>query len=94
MSHLTCLISGGFEEVSAFICSEEITDLPQCVGYLPPYSPDFNPIEMAFSKLKALLRKVAARTREELDAAIANAIKNTRLTSAQTYFTACGYESE
>ncbi|GBF27364.1 hypothetical protein MnTg02_02416 [bacterium MnTg02] len=34
--------------------------------YLPPYSPDFNPIEMAFSKLKALLRKAAARTIPEL----------------------------
>ena len=34
--------------------------------YLPPYSPDFNPIEMAFSKLKALLRKAAARTVDEL----------------------------
>jgi transposase len=34
--------------------------------YLPPYSPDFNPIEMAFAKLKALLRKAAARTRDAL----------------------------
>ena len=41
--------------------------------YLPPYSPDLNPIEMAFSKLKALLRKIAARTREELEDAIASA---------------------
>ena len=32
--------------------------------YLPPYSPDLNPIEMAFAKLKALLRKAAARTRD------------------------------
>ena len=42
--------------------------------YPPPYSPDLNPIEMAFSKLKALLRKIAARTREELEDAIASAI--------------------
>ena len=34
--------------------------------YLPPYSPDLNPIEMAFAKLKALLRKAAARTRDSL----------------------------
>ncbi len=40
--------------------------------YLPPYSPDFNPIEMAFSKLKALLRKAAARTIEDLWAAVAD----------------------
>ena len=42
--------------------------------YLPPYSPDFNPIEMAFSKLKALLRKAAARTITELWDTIAEAI--------------------
>ena len=39
--------------------------------YLPPYSPDFNPIEQAFAKLKALLRKAAARTVEGLESAIA-----------------------
>ena len=41
---------------------------------LPPYSPDFNPIENAFSKLKALLRKAAARTIPDLWTAIANAL--------------------
>ncbi|WP_235720846.1 IS630 family transposase, partial [Magnetospirillum molischianum] len=44
------------------------------VMYLPPYSPDFNPIEMAFSKLKAFLKKVAARTKEGLWAAIGDGI--------------------
>ncbi len=38
--------------------------------FLPPYSPDLNPIEMAFSKLKALIRKVAARTYDDLWAAV------------------------
>ncbi|PAY08640.1 hypothetical protein CK489_13220 [Bradyrhizobium sp. UFLA03-84] len=51
----------------------------QAVGasllYLPPYSPDFNPIEMAFSKLKALLRAAAARTMPDLWQAIASALK-------------------
>ena len=42
---------------------------------LPPYSPDFNPIEQAFSKLKALLRKAAARTVDDLWAAIAEIIE-------------------
>ena len=42
------------------------------IQYLPPYSPDLNPIEMAFSKLKSLLRKAAARTVSELEAAIAS----------------------
>ena len=62
--------------------------------YLPPYSPDFNPIEMAFSKLKALLRKAAARTREELDDAIANAIEKYPADQCANYFKACGYEPE
>ncbi|MVT71210.1 hypothetical protein GPL21_39990 [Bradyrhizobium pachyrhizi] len=51
----------------------------QAVGasllYLPPYSPDFNPIEMAFSKLNALLRAAAARTMPDLWQAIASALK-------------------
>lgn len=42
--------------------------------FLPPYSPDFNPIEMAFSKLKALMRKAAARTVEDLWAAVAECL--------------------
>ena len=42
--------------------------------YLPPYSPDLNPIELAFAKLKALLRKAAARTRDSLWDAIAKAL--------------------
>jgi transposase len=42
--------------------------------YLPPYSPDFNPIEQAFAKLKALLRKAAARTIPDLWAAVAEAL--------------------
>ena len=42
--------------------------------FLPPYSPDFNPIEQVFAKLKALLRKAAARTIDTLEAAIATAL--------------------
>jgi len=45
--------------------------------YLPPYSPDLNPIEMAFSKFKALLKKAAARTIEDLWTAIAQALPQT-----------------
>jgi transposase len=42
--------------------------------YLPPYSPDYNPIEEAFAKIKTLLRKAAARTKEALVEAIAAAL--------------------
>jgi transposase len=62
--------------------------------YLPPYSPDFNPIEMAFSKLKAALRKAAARTMTDLWDAIALAIKTFSPTDCENYFAAAGYDRE
>jgi transposase len=61
--------------------------------YLPPYSPDLNPIEMAFSKLKALLKKAAARTVEELWQAIAQALDELSADDSRSYFTAAGYGS-
>ncbi|UPT84262.1 IS630 family transposase (plasmid) [Bradyrhizobium barranii subsp. apii] len=69
----------------------------QAVGasllYLPPYSPDFNPIEMAFSKLKALLRTAAARTMPDLWQAIANALKRFSPEECQNYLVAAGYDA-
>ena len=62
--------------------------------FLPPYSPDFNPIENAFSKLKALLRKAAARTVDQLWNAIASAIDALTPTDCRGYFTAAGYEPD
>lgn len=62
--------------------------------YLPPYSPDFNPIEMAFAKLKALLRKAAARTVDELWQAIAEALEAFTTEECRNYFTAAGYDPE
>ena len=59
---------------------------------LPPYSPDFNPIENAFSKLQAMLRKAAARTIPDLWAAIADALPQFTPAECANYFTACGYE--
>jgi transposase len=61
--------------------------------YLPPYSPDFNPIEMAFSKLKALLRAAAARTMPDLWQAIANALKRFSPDECQNYLAAAGYDA-
>ncbi len=60
---------------------------------LPPYSPDFNPIENAFAKLKALLRKAAARTVTALENAIAEAIDTYTPTECANYFTAAGYDA-
>ena len=62
--------------------------------FLPPYSPDFNPIELAFSKIKALLKKAAARTREDLWEAIRNAIDAVTPSDCRSFFTATGYEPE
>ncbi len=62
--------------------------------YLPPYSPDFNPIEMAFSKLKALLRKAAARTIDDLWDAIAETLDAFKPDECQNYFAAAGYDQE
>ncbi len=62
--------------------------------YLPPYSPDLNPIENAFAKLKALLRKAAARTIEELWTAIGNALAAFSPDECASYFTTAGYEPE
>jgi transposase len=61
---------------------------------LPPYSPDFNPIENAFAKLKAHLRKAAARTVEDLWEAIRDALQTFSPEECANYFTAAGYEPE
>jgi transposase len=60
--------------------------------YLPPYSPDFNPIENAFSKLKALLRTAAERTVEALWDAIGRCIGLFTPRECANYFGAAGYE--
>jgi transposase len=57
--------------------------------YLPPYSPDLNPIEKAWSKLKQILRQVKARTAEALDQAIAAAIPEISPANAQAWFRLC-----
>jgi transposase len=62
--------------------------------YLPPYSPDLNPIEKAFSKLKALLRKAAERTVTGLWDAIGRLIDEFSSQECANYFTAAGYEPE
>jgi transposase len=58
--------------------------------FLPAYSPDFNPIELAFSKVKQLLRSAAARTQAALEAAIAQALDAITPEDALGYFRHCG----
>jgi transposase len=59
--------------------------------YLPPYSPDLNPIEKAFAKIKAILRKIGARTRDALWQAIAEAIDGLSRTECLNFFREAGY---
>lgn len=62
--------------------------------FLPPYSPDFNPIEMAFAKLKALLRKAAERTEHSLWNAIGTIVDLFSPDECANYFKAAGYDPE
>jgi transposase len=59
--------------------------------FLPPYSPDLNPIEEAFSKVKALLRRAGARTREALVEAMGRALDAVSTKDARGFFGHCGY---
>jgi transposase len=59
--------------------------------YLPPYSPDFNPIEQAWSKFKQYLRTAKARTTEALQQAVTEALKTITADNAAAWFRHCGY---
>lgn len=61
---------------------------------LPPYSPDFNPIENAISKVKAVLRKLAKRTVPELFDAIDEALKSVTPSDANAFIAHCGYATK
>lgn len=78
--------------------ASEIEDMIQAVGaelwYLPPYSPDFNPVEKMWSKIKEWLRKLKARCTEELYNAIRQAMKDITAQNANGWFASCGYRYE
>lgn len=59
--------------------------------FLPPYSPDLNPIELMWSKIKSALRSAEARTHEGLLAALADALDSIRPSDARNWFAHCGY---
>jgi transposase len=61
--------------------------------YLPPYSPDFNPIEQAFSKVKGLMRRAEARTREALIEVMGRTLSAVTAGDARGFFGHCGYSS-
>lgn len=68
------------------------TECGASVLWLPPYSPDFSPIEQMWSKLKTHLRRAKARTREELDRAIAQGLQLITESDCRSWFKHCGYE--
>jgi transposase len=78
--------------------SEEVRAAIEAAGatvrFLPPYSPDFNPIEKAFAKLKALLRRAVARTFEGLRQAIEDLVKTFAAAECANFFAACGYDQD
>ena len=74
---------------------KRVRDLVEGAGaevlFLPPYSPDFSPIEEAFSKVKGILRRIGARTREALLEATSEALDAVSRTDAVGWFGHCGY---
>lgn len=76
---------------------EGVREAIEAVGakvlYLPPYSPDFNPIEQVFAKLKALLRKFGERTMEALWHRLGALLDCFSKTECKNYFRHCGYSS-
>ena len=72
----------------------ELVEARGCeILYLPPYSPDLNPIEEAFAKLKTLLRRAGARTREALIEAMSRALEAVTAGDARGFFKHCGYRT-
>jgi transposase len=72
---------------------ELIEEVGAQLWYLPPYSPDLNPIEKIFAKVKALLRKAKARTDSALYRAIRNALRNVTAADCKGCFESCGYRN-
>jgi len=70
---------------------EAITACGARVEYLPPYSPDYNPIEKMWSKIKTYLRAAKARTREALERALGEALGEITEADARAWFAHCGY---
>ena len=76
--------------------NQETRDLIESAGaellFLPPYSPDLNPIEKMWSKVKSILRTLKARTEKALINAIAQSLESVSPSDAQGWFESCGYQ--
>lgn len=70
---------------------EAIESVGAQLWYLPPYSPDFNPIEQAWSKVKSVLRSITPKTTRQLYRAVGTALRRVTRRECQNYFANCGY---
>lgn len=73
------------------VIEQSINDVGAQVIFLPPYSPDFSPIENCWSKIKTFLRGVGARTRNELEPALSRALATITIDDIAGWFAHCGY---
>lgn len=73
--------------------SEAITACGASILYLPPYSPDLNPIELKWSKVKTFLKKVRAKTLDLLESAISQALNLVSADDISGWFSHCGYST-
>lgn len=96
--HLIPEMAPGSIVVMDNLPAHKVAQVRQCLEkagmgllYLPAYSPDFNPIEQWFAKIKALLRKAAARTLDTLIGAVADAIRRCRPSECANFFLNSGY---
>jgi len=74
--------------------AEILKDIGAWFLFLPPYSPDLNPIGMAFAKVKALIRKAAARTYDQLWQAVGNVCNLFSDEECYNFFKAAGYQTD
>jgi transposase len=87
--HQVWLDNVKFHYAPKAIAALEATGARVC--YLPPYSPDFNPLEAGISKIKELLRAAKARTPRTLTTALAQALNSVTISDIRGWFTPCGY---
>jgi transposase len=85
------VVQGNLAAHKAKGVEDAVTAVGAHLLYLPPYSPDLNPIEMVFAKLKALLRKAAPRTRHQLWAKVGELLPALAPAECANYLRHCGY---
>ena len=87
--HVVIMDNVSFHKVSAIV--PLISSTGATVLYLPPYSPEFNPIEMMWSKIKTILKKIKPRTKAEFKRAMKLAFESIKKSDLLGWFKHCGY---